>query len=120
MSKDYFTPIDLDAAFPKEAEAVTVASGDPAQEHARAEAIHEAKRLINDELQRVRTGTSKHVSTAQQFNETKTPFCLLLSRLPTNATPVDALQIVAMAKQDFGDKFANFVLEIFKPIYGTK
>lgn len=120
MSKDYFTPVDLDAAFPALEETSKVPSCDPAADKAREEAIGGAVKTINDELQRVRTGTSKHVSTAQQFNEAKTPFCLLLSRLPAKATAIEALQVVAMARQDFGEKFANFVLETFKPIFGDK
>ena len=121
MSKDYFTPLDLDAAFPKPAEPTPVPSGDPAKDHAKAEAIVYARQMINEELSRVRTGTSKHVTTALQFTENKTPFCIALSMLPPDrATPVDALRVVALAKQDFGDKFANFVLEQFKPIFGDK
>lgn len=120
MSKDYFTPLDLDASFPKEAEPVQVPSGDPAKEHAKAEAIVYARQLINEELMRVRTGTSRHVPTAQQFTENTTPFCIALGQLPPKATAIEALQVVALAKQDFGEKFATFVLEVFKPIFGDK
>jgi hypothetical protein len=120
MSNDYFTPVDLDAAFPKEPEPVQVPSGDPAKDHAKAEAIVYARQTINEELSRVRTGTSKHVQSAQQFTENKTPFCIALGMLSGKATPVDALKVVALAKQDFGDKFANFVLEQFKPLFGDK
>ena len=120
MSKEYFTPVDLDSAFPKEAEPVQVPSGDPAEAHAQAEAITQARQIINEELMRVRTGTSKNVTTAQQFTENKTPFCIALGRMPPTATAVEALTVVALAKQDFGEKFANFVLEVFKPIFGDK
>lgn len=120
MSKNYFTPIDLDAAFPTPVEPVKAPSGDPAAVQAQAEAIVYVRGLVNDELQRIRTGNSKTVSTAQHFNETKTPFCIAMSQLPATATAVDVLQVIALAKQDFGDKFANFVLDLFKPIYGVK
>lgn len=120
MSKNYFTPIDLDAAFPVPQEPVKPPSGDPALDRSKVEAIFYINGQINDELSRIRSGNSKNVPTAQQFTESKTPFCIAITHLSGKSTSVDVLKVVALAKQDFGDKFANFVLELFKPLFGAK
>ena len=120
MSNEYYKPLDLDALFPKPVEESKKPGVDPAAVKAREEEIGIAVRTINEELQRVRTGTSKYVNTAQQFVENKTPFCINLSRLTPSSTPMDALAVVALARQDFGEKFATFVLDCFKPLYGDK
>ena len=120
MSKDYFTPVDLDAAFPAPVEEVKVPSIDPAAVKAKEEYIGIALRDINQELQRVRSGSSKYVVSAQQFNESKTPFCIALKNLNQSTKTADAFIMIALARQDFGEKFANFVIECFKPIYGDK
>ena len=120
MTKQYFTPIDFDKEFPIAPVPVKVPSRDPNEEKIKEESIGLARQKINEELQRVRTGSSKLVSTAQHFNEGKTPFCIALAQLPAQATTVEALKLIAIARQDFGEKFATFVLDVFKPIFGDK
>lgn len=67
---------------------------------------------IMTELNRVRSGTSKHVSGAVTFEATKLPFAQLLQRFQSDQENMELLKmLVAAGEQDFGKRFSNFVQE---------
>lgn len=69
------------------------------------------ERILN-ELNRIRTGTSKYVSGAVTFESTKLPFAQLLQRFQTSPDNVDLLKMLqAAGEQDFGHRFGLFVKE---------
>ena len=120
MNNEYYTPPDLDAMFPVAVEASKTPSSDPDAIKAKEEGIGIATKAINEELTKVRSGISSYVGGARQFDPNKTPFCLFLKKMSTTTSQEDAVQLIALARQDFGDKFANFVVSSFKPVYGDK
>lgn len=117
---NYFTPVDFDTIFPVTPEVAPAPGLDPAVVQAKAEAVHAVIKQITNELTKIRSGQSALVPTATQFVENKTPFCIALNHLPedrSKMTPVMGLALTALARQDFGERFATFVLELFKPVF---
>ena len=119
MSKDYFTKVDLDAVFPAEVEQ-KINAATPKGSNEKTEEIAAAVANISAELERVRTGASKLVPHAVQFVESKTPFCINLAGFQANPSLSAAFYLVALARQDFSERFSKFVLEQFQTIYGSK
>jgi hypothetical protein len=122
MSKEYFVPVDFDALYPPEVAPAPLAASTPEANQARAEAVFAAVKEINHQLTSIRTGQSNIVKQAIQFTPEKTPFCITLERVRTmekqeNLTKAHVLQLVALARQDFGELFATFVLEKFKNVF---
>lgn len=121
MSKEYFTPVDFDALYPPAPKTVVPPSPSPEQNVAKAEAVYDAVRTISFQLTAIRSGDSTIIKQAIQFTPEKTPFCIALERVRTmeqkNLNKAQVLQLVALARQDFGELFATFVLEKFKPVF---
>jgi hypothetical protein len=122
MSKEYFVPVDFDALYPPPTPPSSPSVPSPEANQAKAEAVYAAVREINLQLIAIRTGQSNIIKQAIQFTPEKTPFCITLERVRTmdkqeNLTKAHVLQLVALARQDFGETFATFVLEQFKPVF---
>lgn len=130
MSDSYYKAPDLDALFPKEVPAVTtVPSRDPEASKRASEALHAAIGQINNELGRIRAGTSHLIPNAIAFTPEKTPFCLILKLMGTETAreEFDVVsakkhidQVVKMARQDFGETFSNFVASEINKVFEVK
>lgn len=131
MSDSYYKAPDLDSLFPKDQPLVPTAAPGQNPEDAKrsSEALHEAVLQINNELARVRSGTSRIIPNAINFTPEKTPFCLMLKLMDmeTAQEKFDIVrakkhvdQVVKLARQDFGERFANFVTEEINKAFEVK
>lgn len=111
MSKDLFSPVNYDEAFPTpEAVVAPVVPEEPMT-------VERAIALINAELAKVPLGTSKMVPHAIQINPKSTPFLITLNTFQSDPTVDQATALVNLAAQDFGTTFSRFVSSTVAPLF---
>ncbi len=97
-----FSPVSLEAPSLTVAEVVL-----PEPERKTFDQVAET---IQRELGLISIGLSQHCAMAIQFDKTKTPFCKVLALMQQgNLSSRLATDLVRLAFQDFGNKFAEFV-----------
>lgn len=111
MSKDIFTPVNYDEAFPPAPQAT--ASVVPETPKTAAEVVE----AINAELQRIQLGTSKMTPHAVQVREGSTPFLHSLKTFSAEPTVDNAVALVSISKQDFSATFARYVESLVTPLF---
>ncbi len=81
--------------------------------------LPEVVATINKELNLVAIGLSKNCSMAIQFDKLKTPFCRVLAVLASQevVTANQATDLIRLAFQDFGNKFAQFVKDELRLLF---
>jgi len=99
--KKTFQPVDFDGKF--QSGRVPTPPEEPKK------SFPEVISCIQRELQLVSIGLSKHCAKAIQFDPNKTPFCKVLGIIDTGITSNQAQELIRLAFQDFGNKFAEFV-----------
>jgi hypothetical protein len=119
MSKTYetiplFSAVDYDAAFPK------VVATTPVQAAVVERTSKQVIALINDELQKIALGTSKLTPHAVQVRQGSTPFISALKTFEVDPKVLQAVHLVAVARQDFGTPFGDFVESLVTSLFKGK
>jgi len=109
--KGSFQPIDFDKDF-QGGTLTSVAPPEPPRK-----SFDEVVASIQRELQLVSVGLSKHCPMAIQFHPEKTPFCKVLTQFKFPVTGNMAQELIRLAFQDFGNKFAEFVKEELRNLF---
>lgn len=110
-----FNAVDYEAAFP-------VKPVPRAPTAAPAEVLTSAKviDLINAELEKIAVGTSKMTPHAVQVRKGSTPFLSALNTFGVEPKLLQAISLIEIARQDFGQTFGDFVEKLVQPLFGRK
>jgi hypothetical protein len=109
--KGSFQPVDFD----KEFQGGTLTSVAPPEPPKKS--FDEVVASIQRELELVSVGLSKHCAMAIQFTPEKSPFCRVLKQFKFPVTGNQAQELIRLAFQDFGNKFAEFVKEELRNLF---
>lgn len=112
MSKELFKPVDFDKLYPAEVEAPEDFKEAQAKPVDKAK-VEEIVKTIQAELHAMSAGQSKLFAYAISYTPEKTPFCIALR---TFAERPDSKKLIALAKQDFTARFADFVAGLVAPL----
>ena len=115
---DYFNKVDFDKLFPPEV-ATIIEQLDKKAENNQA-LVDVAIDRIEAELISISLGTSSLIPRAVFYDREKSPFCKAMTTFQKAPSLSLGFKMVAMAKQDFGERFSKFVLEQLQTIYGSK